>query len=218
VRVCLIIFLLLTDVATGRDSWSTIVIDERLAVLRSAPDHSSKMIRRLSSGRKVTVLVSRRVQEEIFYRVLVTRRTGGWLHSDSVISPNRLGEEARVFEMVRSAQGFELIVKAKAFLKLFPKSTLRPSVLLLLGDAAQSAADRLTLEAKRRVPAQDNYLQNYSGLDRYMRAGIRLKFSRHEQRYLYDGESFREILKKYPHTPQAAEAAKRLNTISASLP
>ena len=69
-----------------------IVADERLAALRSSPDPSARLLRRLSRGHLVSIRGSGRSRDGLlFYRVAVTRRTSGWLQSEALIASWRDG-------------------------------------------------------------------------------------------------------------------------------
>jgi hypothetical protein len=48
------------------------------------------------------------------------------------------------------------------------------------------------------------------GLDRYRRQGIVFDFDAAARRFRYDGAAFREILRRYPRSPEASEARARL--------
>jgi len=63
-----------------------------------------------------------------------------------------------------------------------------------------------------------SYFQNYNGLDRYRRLGVVFDFDPASRRYLYDGAAFREILRRHPRAPEAAEARKRLDASRAPAP
>ena len=62
-----------------------------------------------------------------------------------------------------------------------------------------------------------SYFLNFNALDRYNRQGITFVFDTREKRFHYDGESWQEIVHRYPHSPEAIEARKRLETLSAAL-
>ena len=196
-----------------------VVVDERLAALRAAPRPTADLIRRLGRGRFVAVTGERASGGVTYLRVLVTSRTGGWLQAESVVRPTRAGDDARLLRLVRGSAEFDRLARARIMLEAFPRSTLRPEALLLFGDAAAEAAERLTREARRRLdPAEmsaggapvRSYFINYNGLDRYRRLGVVFDFDDASQRYRYDGAAFREILRRHPHTPEAADARKRL--------
>jgi hypothetical protein len=59
-----------------------------------------------------------------------------------------------------------------------------------------------------------SYFLNFNGLDRYNRQGITFLFYNREKRFHYDGESWQEIVHRYPRSAEAAEARKRLASIS----
>ena len=52
---------------------------------------------------------------------------------------------------------------------------------------------------------------NYVGLDRYNKLGV--KFNYDSDRFVYDGAAYREILRKYSHSPEAAEARMLLEKL-----
>jgi hypothetical protein len=54
------------------------------------------------------------------------------------------------------------------------------------------------------------YYLNYSGLDRYNRQGVTFTFDRAARQFHYDGAAWREIVRRYPRSPEAAEARNRL--------
>lgn len=210
--------------ATGRVG---IVVDERLSVLRATPDLSGKMVRRIGRGRAVRIKEMRRGRDGVaFYRVVVTRRTGGWLQRDALISPGLPGDDERLLRLIKGSEGFDLIARSRIFLDAFPRSPLRPTVLLLFGEELERAAIRLSREASRRLSAEKmqatsapifSYFQNYNGLDRYSRQGIRFNFDAVEKRFHYDGAAWREILRRYPESAGAREARERLAALSKAI-
>lgn len=203
---------------------SAVVVDERLAVLRDGPDLSARLLQRMSRGRAVLVLGAKRTPDGLtFYRVAVTRRTGGWLQSDAVVSPGRADDDERLLRLVRGSDDFDRVVRAKIFLDLFPRSPSRPEVLMIYGEAAEAAAAKLSREAVRRLDEREmaangapqfSYFLSYSGLDRYRRQGITFTFNRAGRQFHYDGESWREIVRRYPRSPEAEAARKRLDALS----
>jgi hypothetical protein len=196
-----------------------VVVDERLAALRAAPRPTADLIRRLGRGRFVAVTGERASGGVTYLRVLLTSRTGGWLQAEAVVRPSRAGDDARLLRLARGSEEFDRLARARIMLEAFPRSTLRPAALLLLGDAAAEAAERLTREARRRLdPAEmsaggapvASYFLNYNGLDRYRRLGVLFDFDPASRSYRYEGAAFREILRRHPRSPEAAEARKRL--------
>lgn len=197
-----------------------VVIDERLSALRSEPDLSAPLVQRLGRGREVTVTGSRRSTDGVtFNRVAVTRATRGWVQAESLCSARRAGDDERLLRLARASEGFDRIERARLFLDLFPRSGLRPQALLLFGDAAAEAAEQLTRNAARRLDKDEmaanpalphSYMLNFQGLDRFNREGIRFTYDRTMNRYRYDGSSWREIIRRFPNSPEAEVARTRL--------
>jgi hypothetical protein len=202
-----------------------IIVDERLAVLRDAPDLSANLLQRMSRGRVVAIRGAKRSPDGVtFYRVAVTRRTGGWIQSEAVVSSARKDDDERLLSLIQNSEDFDRVVRARIFLDVFQRSPLRPAVLLLYADAAEKAAGRLSRDAVRRLDEKEmaaggapvfSYFLSYNGLDRYRRQGIAFIFDRATKKFHYDGASWREILRRYPRSPEAEEARKRLNALSA---
>jgi len=201
-----------------------VVVEERLSALRVAPTLSAKLIERLSRGRFVAIIGRTQNQEGLtFYRVKVSRRRSGWIQSDAVISSTRAADDVRLMRLIRSAEDFELIARARIFLEAFPTSSLRPAVLLLYGDAAEGMSEKLSREAGRRMDQKEmtasgapefSYFLNYNALDRYNRQNAHFVFDRNAKQFHYDGAAWREIVRRYPNSPEASEARKRLETLA----
>lgn len=202
-----------------------VVVDERLAALRDAPDFSATLLQRMGRGRMVAIRGARRTPDGVtFYRVGVTRRTAGWIQSEAVVSTVRKSDDERLLRLIQTSEDFDRIVRARIFLDMFQRSPLRPTVLMLYGEAAEKAAGRLSRDAVRRLDEKEmaaggapvfSYFLNYNGLDRYRRQGITFIFDRTAKQFHYDGASWREIIRRYPRSPEAAEAQKRLDALSA---
>jgi len=200
-----------------------VVADERLAALRAAPSLSAHLIRRLSRGRFVSVRATKRNHEGLFFcHVVVTRRTSGWIQNEALVMSARNGDDERLAHLIGGTDEFERIARARIFLDTFLHSALRPKVLLALGDAAEEAADQLTREARRRFERREiptdgapefSYYLNYNGLDRYNRQGVTFTLDRQKKQFHYEGGAWRDILRKYPNSPEAIEAAKRLENL-----
>ena len=194
-----------------------VVVDERLAALRSTASLTGKLVRRLSRGRLVAITGSVSKDGIIFYRVNVTRRTRGWIQSESVVSPSRAGDDHRLFRLIQNSRDFERIVRSRIFLDHFHRSALRPTVLLLIGDTAESLAAQLTQSISRKLnnsaplSAPDHtYYLNHPSLDRYNRQNIHFLFNPLTKRLHYDGLSWRLLLRLHPRSPEAVDARKRL--------
>ena len=203
-----------------------VVVDERLSALRTTPNLSGTLIRRMGRGALVAVKGERRSRDGVmFYRVNVTTRTSGWIQRDAVASPSRAGDDARLLRLIKASEDFDRIVRARIFLDNFTGSELRPEVLLIYSQAAEDIAGRLSREAMRRLDQKEmdaggaplhSYFLNYNGLDRYNRQGVTFIFDAHEKRLRYDGEGWQELIHRYPRSPEAAEARKRLAAVNAS--
>lgn len=199
---------------------AAVVVDERLAALRDAPELSANLLRRLGRGRFVAVTGERTSREGLtFYRVAVTSRTSGWIQSDALVRPSRAGDDARLLRLIRGSEEFERLARARIFLDTFPRSPLRPAVLLIFGDAAEEAAAKLSRDARRRLDAREmeaggapvaSYFLNFSGLDRYNRSGVKFAFDPAQRELHYEGAAWRELARSYPQSAEASEARKRL--------
>jgi hypothetical protein len=201
-----------------------VVVDERLAALRDGPGLAARLLRRLSRGRMVSVLETKRTHDGLtFHRVAVTRRTRGWLQMESIVSAARRGDDSRFFKLIQASKDFDLISRASIFLETFPRSQFRPAVLLLLGDAAEESAQKLSREAVRRLDEDEmkatgaplfSYFMSYNGLDRYQRQGVGFVFDVKTKQYHYDGECWREIVRRHPQSDEARAARQRLSLLA----
>jgi hypothetical protein len=197
-----------------------IVVDERLSALRVTPELSGVLLRRISRGRLVAIRGEKRNRDGIvFYKVNVTKRTSGWLQREAVVSPSRSGDDARLLSLIKGSEDFDRIIRARIFLDNFVFSEFRPEVLMLYAQAAEDAANRLSHDASRRLNDSEmnaggaphfSYFLNFNGLDRYNRQGITFVFDAREKKFRYDGEGWQELVHRYPRSPQAMEARKRL--------
>lgn len=200
-----------------------IVVDERLAALRREPQLNARLIKRLSRGRLVAIRASRRTPEGVvFFLVNVTSRTHGWIQREAVVSSGRAGDDRFLLDLIKASHGFDRIARSRIFLDHFPRSPLRPQVLLLLGNAAEEVAAKISRDAAKRlreingraettgVAPEFTYFLNYSGLDRYNRQRVGFIFHEPTKRFHYDGAAWRELVRRYPKTPEATEARKHL--------
>lgn len=198
-----------------------VIIDERLAVLRSEPSFSAPAVQRMRRGRIIRISGAREADGVIFYRV-VAAPNGGWLQAEAVAGRFRRGDDARLAKLVQGSEGFEQIDRAQIFLETFPDSTLRPAMLLLLGDLLEETALKLSNEATRRLDRKEmaasgaplhSFYLNYISLDRYRRLGIFFVFNSNAKLFHYDGATWREIIKKHPKSNESVEAQKRLDSL-----
>jgi hypothetical protein len=200
-----------------------IVVDERLAAVRATPQLTGRLVRRLSRGRLVAVRSMRTSPDGItFFFVNVTSRTHGWIQREAVVSPSRASDDRRLLDLIQHSRDFDRISRARIFLDHFPRSPLCPEVLLLFGDTAENAAEKLSKSASRRMNHLGNapeftYYLNYTGLDRYNRLRITFLFDRSTMRFHYDGAAWHEVIRRYPKSPEAPEARKRLHSLYSQL-
>jgi hypothetical protein len=198
-----------------------VVVDERLAALRRTPELNGRLVRRLGRGRFVAIGGSRTTSDGVvFFFVTVTTRTRGWIQREAVVSATRAGDDRRLLDLIKASQGFDQIVRSRLFLDNFRHSPLRPQVLLLLADAAEEESARLSREGARRLNGsfgsapEFTYFLNYRGLDRYNRQRVGFVFDSSTRRFHYDGAACRELVRRYPTSPEAAEARKRLKQLA----
>lgn len=195
------------------------VVDDRLSALRRDADMQSEVIQRLRLGRQVFIIATKagRHGEPTFYRVAVTRRTRGWIHQSALAVPGRRGEDERVMRLIETAvDGLDRIAMCELFLERLARSPIRPRVLFALAQEADRAAYSLTRRARKRLAKLDeqslrDYYLNDSGLDRYSKLGVRFDFNQATTEYVYDGQAYREIIKRFPASDEAERARKRLD-------
>ena len=193
-----------------------IVVDERLSALRSKPDLKATLIRRLARERPVAIKGSKSSPDGIvFFLVNATRRTQGWIQREAVVVPSHKGDDARLLLLIKASTDFDRIVRSRILLDYFPQSSIRPEVLLILGDTAEQLSSKLSQEAERRTSNHSSapsfsFFLNYSGLDRYNRQGVGFVFDEQSRRLHYDGTAWREIVRRYPRSYEAQEARRRL--------
>jgi len=202
-----------------------VVVDERLSALRTTPEFSGVLLRRMSRGVLVAIRGEKRNRNGVvFYRVNINSRTSGWIQREALVSPARAGDDARLVRLIKGSEDFDRIVRARIFLNSFKTSEFRPEVLMIYAQAAEDIAGRLSRDASRRLDEKEmtaggapvfSYYLNFNGLDRYNRQGITFVFDAREKRFRYDGEGWQELVHRYPRSPEAVEARKRLAATSA---
>jgi hypothetical protein len=199
-----------------------VVVDERLSVLRPQPSLFAKPIQRMRSGRVVSVTGTKEADGVTFYRVTALPNNAGWVQSDAVFGKFRRGDDERLAKLVQSTDGFEQIERAQIFLDTFPDSTLKPAILLLLGDLLEEIALKLSSDATRRLDRREmaasgaplhSFYLNFVSLDRYRKLNVNFLFNPKARLLHYDGASWREIVEKSPKSAEAIEAQKRLDSL-----
>jgi hypothetical protein len=202
-----------------------IVCDERLSALRRHPDIRAPIVRRLRRGRIVTIIGPARGNSEqgIFVPVAVTRRTKGWILLPAVARGGRSTDAQRILELIaESTDDFISARLARICADEFAGTPAARAALLLLGEAAERSAERLTRTISRRS-ATSNVSDGVShrviwlsdpALDRYNRIRILFELNPGGQRLVYDGGAYRELLRRYPQSAEAMVARERLASLS----
>ncbi|MDQ3221563.1 MAG: SH3 domain-containing protein [Acidobacteriota bacterium] len=201
---------------------TAIVIDETLSVLRIKPSLFAESVQRMRRGRKVQILGATDADGVKFYRVSAPPNNTGWVQADALFGKFRTGDEERLARLVQASDGFDQIELAVNFLEIYPDSQFRPSILLLFGDLLEETCAKLSKDANSRLSRREmaasaaplhSYYLNFVSIDRYRKLGILFLFNSPSRTFHYDGASWKEIVKKYPASAEAAEAQKRLDTL-----
>jgi hypothetical protein len=187
-----------------------IVFDERISALRAQPDLKAPLQQRLRRGRVVGILgATKNKSGARFLRVAVSRNTRGWVLADAVARRGNLADGERLMRVIEeSRDDFTKVKLARLYVDEYRKTKFAPRALLILGKAAEGAAESLTREAKRKIGDEESigglkrrfYFMNYAGLDRYNRIGVTFDYDEAEDRMIYDGKAYRELLRRYPRT------------------
>src|SRR5687767_7427834 len=100
-----------------------VVVDERLSALRSTPDLSGKLLRRMGRGRFVALRGWKKTPDGVvFFRVSVSSRTHGWIQREAVVAMGQQYEDKRLASLILSSSDFDRIARARIFLNVFPRS------------------------------------------------------------------------------------------------
>jgi hypothetical protein len=206
-----------------------VVIDDRLAALRAAPDIKAPLVQRLRQGRAVGIIGPARASRDglRFFPVAVSRNTRGWLFAEAVVRSRHAQDATRLMKLIEGADdAFARARLARLCADEFRGTSVAPRALLALGRAAEEAATRLTRDARRRAGGAveevggrlggREYALNYVGLDRYNRLGVTFNYDETTERIVYDGVAYRELLWKYPRSAEAEAARERLKRLSSS--
>jgi hypothetical protein len=158
----------------------------------------------------------------VFYKVNVTSRTNGWIQREALVAAWRAGDDVRLLRLIKGSDDFDRIVRSRIFLDNFRASPLRPEVLMIYAQAAEDIAGRLSRDASRRLDEEEmaaggaplfSYYLNFNALDRYNRQGITFVFDARERKFRYDGEGWQELIHRYPRSPEAIEARKKIERL-----
>ena len=236
ISILLTLFLCASSAAFGQDDDDKTfaetykkgyVFDERLSALRKEPDVMAAIRQRLRRGRSLYMLASKRDKNGmLYYRVAVTRRTRGWIQAAAVAFPSQKGDDAKVVALAEATSDVERLSICKVLIDHFSSSSLRPKALLLFGEEAEEVANKVLKRAGRRMSDEDKliegvpkryYYLNDVGLDRYNRLGVRFDYDEKTDEYVYAGDTYREIIRKYPKSDVSAKAREHLTKIESHL-
>jgi hypothetical protein len=200
-----------------------IVIDDRLSALRSLPDLKAPLEQRLSRGRAVGVIGGMVVRNGLrFTKIAVSRNRQGWILTDAIVQPGNARDAKRLLDSIEEVtDDFTKAKLARLCADEFRATKFAPRALLLLGEAAQRAAEKLSRDARRRLAdlsAQDGqkrraFFLTFSGLDRYNRIGVTFDYDQSVGALIYDGRAYRELLRRYPRSQEANEVRERQKKI-----
>lgn len=200
------------------------IFDERLSVLRVQPDVKSPLKQRLRRGRRVGILGAARNRDGVrFLRVAVSRNTSGWVLADAVLRPGGAADAEKLMKLIgETRDDFTRARLARLCADEFRSTKFAPKALMILGEAAEGAAERLSRDARRRVGTDEpdsglnsglsrrDFMLNYVGLDRYNRIGVTFDYDAASDRIVYDGAAYRELARRYPRSDEAQDARIRL--------
>lgn len=202
---------------------TAIVVDERLAVLRAAPSLYAMPIQRMRSGKILAVSGAKEADGVTFYRVAAAPPNNfGWVQAEAVVGRFRRGDDERFARLIQASDGFEQIERAMLYLENFPNSALRPAILLLTGDLIETHAQKMSLDAAKKLDKREmaasgapahSFFLNYASLDRFRKIGIDFVFNPATKTFHYDGAAWREIVAKFPKNSEADDAQKRLDSL-----
>src|SRR5215475_7294942 len=204
-----------------------VVFDERLSALRARPDVKATLKQRMRRGRRVGLLGAATARDGAkFFRVAISRNTRGWVLADAVIRPGADADAERLMRLIEETRDeFTKARLARLCADECRSTNFAPKALMILGETAEGAAERLSRDANRRVGTDDSeagpnagltkrdFLLNYAGLDRYNRIGVTFDYDAASDRIVYDGAAYRELLRRYPRSAEAQTASERLEKL-----
>jgi len=202
---------------------TAVVVDEKLSTLRVSPSLFAEPVHRIQRGRTVRIQDVKEADGVRFFKVTVPPKYYGWVQADAVFFSSRAEDETRLAKLVVASTGFEKIEIARQFLELYPRSAVRPGILLLYGDIIEEAALKLSKDANSRLKRSElaatgapvhSYFLNFNMLDRYRKEGIIFLFDAKAKAFHYDGAAWSEIVQSFPKSAEAVEAKRRLASLA----
>ena len=195
------------------------VIDDRLSALRREPGLQSTVIRRLRLAHAVFIIGASKPKtgQPKFCRVAVTRRTRGWILESALAVQGHGNDDQRIMKLIEGTDGVDRITLCRILTEHFTRSRLVPRAMLLLGEEAERAAERLTQRTRRRlgevrgaVASPRDYYLSDAGLDRYSKLGVVFDFIESTAEFVYNGKAYREVTRRFPDCDEAGLASQRL--------
>jgi N-acyl-D-aspartate/D-glutamate deacylase len=115
-----------------------------------------------------------------------------------------------------ASDGLDRIAMCEFFLEHFGRSPRASRVLLAMAQEADRAATTLSRRARKRLAKLDeesprDYYLNDPGLDRYSKLRVKFDFNPSTTEYVYNGQAYREIIKRFPASDEAKRARQRLD-------
>lgn len=202
------------------------VVDETLSVLHERPSLFAEPVQRMRRGRIVKILGVTEADGVKFYKVAAPPSNFGWVQADALFGKFREADEERLARLVQAADGFDQIELASLFFDIYPNSKFQPPLLLLYGDLLEETAVKMTRDATNRLNRREmaasaaplhSYYLNFVSIDRYRKLGVVFLFNSSMRSFHYEGASWRNIIKRFPAAPEAAEAQKRLDSLKEKL-
>ena len=204
-----------------------IVFDDRLSALRAEPDVKARLQQRLSRGRAVGVLVATKNKSgSSFLRVAVSRNVRGWILTAAIARLNSVADGEKVLAALAAAKDDLIKIRmARVCADSLRLPAIAPRALLALGQAAEHAAEKLSRDADRRLGentpdtgvSKRDFELSFNGLDQFNRAGVTFDYDEAQDRFAYDGAAYRELLRRYPRSAEAAQARERLKAMGKAL-
>lgn len=200
------------------------VIDERFSVVRTRPDATAHYLRRLRVGHRVFIpLPSNETAAAKFRRVTVSRNLTGWIMTTAIAAPGVRGDDERLFGFATTQPNDKALIALSILTAHFNHSPRRAEALLQLGKAAEQVAGQLSIRANRKLSkdemalpegiGEEDLFANYRGLDHFASFGIRFVYRKDTDRFLYRGDAYEEILRRYPKSPAAEGARTQLRML-----
>jgi len=129
----------------------------------------------------------------------------------------RTGEDQRIMKLIKGSDGVDKIALCRILSQRFSQSQLVPRAMLVLGEEAERVAEALSQRTRRRlaeVRGADASLRDYylsdAGLDRYSKLGVVFDFNEATGESVYDGQAYREVVRRFPDGEEASLARQRL--------